>query len=110
MGITKRGTDLISPKTARVQNVGFHIVAGVDGTLESSGELIKKVTDDSYEAITCSILKEHGCARSADEVVLCISYSGKTKVLKSTDKPLEVLKQFEELELDPRFSVRTRVR
>lgn len=94
-----------------MQSIGFHVVAGVDGTLESSLEQTKVIdAEDSYEAITRSILEEHGSSRSAEEVALCISYSGKTKVLNASDKPLEVLKRLEDLELDPRFFLRTRVR
>lgn len=108
-GILKRPTDLISPRTARVQSIGFHLVAGVDGSLEASAEVTKWTgSEDSYEAIIRSILEDHGSTRRSDEVMLCISYSGKVKTLKSSDKPLEVLKQLEELELDPRFFIRTR--
>ena len=107
-GIKKTPTDLVSPKTARVQSIGYHLVVGVDGTLESSSEVLTKsaTADDSYEAIATAIMLEHGAAASMEDVVLCVSYGGKTKVLKPSDKPLEVLRHFEELELDPRLFIR----
>jgi hypothetical protein len=107
-GIKKTPTDLVSPKTARVQSIGYHLVVGVDGTLESSSEVLTKSTtpDDSYDAIATAIMLEHGAAANMEDVVLCVSYGGKTKVLKQSDKPLEVLRHFEELELDPRLFIR----
>jgi len=107
-GIKKTPTDLISPKTARVQSIGYHLIVGVDGALESSSEVLTKSAhaSDSYEAIAESILAEHGATLDVDDVTLCVSYGGKTKVLKREEKPLEVLRQFEEMELDPRLFIR----
>ena len=107
-GIKKTPTDLISPRTARVQSVGYHIVVGVDGTLETSSDMLTKISpaNDTYEAIKTAILLDHGAAISTDDVALCVAYGGKTKILKPADQPLEVLKHFEELELDPRLFVR----
>jgi hypothetical protein len=107
-GLMKTPTDLISPKTARVQSIGYHLVVGVDGSLESSSEVLTESasTSDSYEAIANAIMAEHGASLDVDDVSLCVSYGGKTKVLKREDKPLEVLRQFEEMELDPRLFIR----
>ena len=100
-------TDLVSRKTARVQSAGFHVVVGVDRTLESSNDAFPSgQADDSYETITRSILDEHGVTGHVDDVALCISYGGKTKLLKRSDKPLELLKHFTGLELDPRLFIR----
>ena len=106
--IKKVPTDLISPKTARVQSIGYHLVVGVDGSLESSDEVLtkSKAADDSCEAIKTAIMLEHGASLSIEDVMLCVSYGGKTKVLKHSDKPLEVLRQYEEMELDPRLFIR----
>jgi hypothetical protein len=107
-GLKKTPTDLISPKTARVQSIGSHLVVGVDGALESSSEVLTKSAhaNDSYEAIALGVMAEHGATLDIDDVTLCVSYGGKTKVLKREDKPLEVLRQFEEMELDPRLFIR----
>lgn len=107
-GITKVPTDLISPKTARVQSFGYHLVVGVDGTLESSSDVLAKSTaaDESCEAIKMTIMLEHGASLPIEDVMLCVSYGGKTKVLKHSDRPLEVLRQYEEMELDPRLFIR----
>ena len=107
-GIKKVPTDLISPKTGRVQSIGYHLVVGVDGSLESSDEVLtkSKAADDSCEAIKTAIMLEHGAALHIEDVMLCVSYGGKTKVLKHSDKPLEVLRQYEEMELDPRLFIR----
>ena len=107
MGIARAPTTLVSPKTARVQSIGYHVVVGVDGLLESSSNIFtSSEADDSYDAITRAIMLEHGAAANADEVTLCVSYGGKTKVLNPFDKPLEVLRHYEELELDPRLFLR----
>ena len=107
-GIKKTPTDLVSPKTARVQSIGYHLVVGVDGALESSTEVLAKSAhaSDSYDAIANSIMAEHSAMLDIDNIALCVSYGGKTKVLKREDKPLEVLRQFEEMELDPRLFIR----
>jgi hypothetical protein len=107
-GLKKTPTDLVSPKTARVQSIGYHLVVGVDGALESSNEDIAKPAhaNDSYEAIAKAIIAEHGATLDVNDVTLCVSYGGKTKVLKREDKPIEVLRQFEEMELDPRLFIR----
>ena len=105
-GIEKTPNDLVSPKTARVQSLGFLRVVGVNGTIEPSSEVL--TADDSYDAITAAILLEHGAVANLDDVILCVSYGGKTKVLKQSDKPLEILKQFEglDIDLDPRLFIR----
>ncbi len=83
-------------------------MVGVVGALESTYEVLAKFAhaNDSYEAIAKTIMAEHGASLDVDNVTLCVSYGGKTKVLKRDDKPLEVLKQFEEMELDPRLFIR----
>lgn len=92
-----------------MQSIGYHLVVGVDGMLKPSNEVLTTSTaaDDSYEAIASSIMIEHG-ASSFDirDIVLCVAYGGKMRALKPSDKPLEVLKHYEELELDPRLFVR----
>jgi hypothetical protein len=83
------------------------MVVGVDGALEANATTqISKSIGDDYEAIAKSILQEHGADGSIHAVQLCVAYGGKMKVLKLTDKPLEVLKHYEELELDPRLFLR----
>lgn len=108
-GILKRPTDLISPRGERLQSVGFHIFAGVNGTLEASSDITALTgPDESCDTIIRSILKDHGCSHKLDKVELCIAYSGRIKILEASDKPLEVLRQFEDWQLDPRFFIRTR--
>ncbi|KAK3706092.1 hypothetical protein LTR37_012919 [Vermiconidia calcicola] len=110
-GVARVPTDLISPKTARVQSIGFHVVVGVDGALESTSiTQINNEHDDSHHAIRRAIMQEYGASDNVDEVALCLSYGGKTKVLKATDKPLQILKHYEELELDPRLFIDISVR
>ena len=85
--ISRASTDLISRKTARVQSTGFHVVVGVDGSLESSGDLTTSSgTNDSCEAITQTILQEYGASEDINKVLLCVSYGGKTKALKPSEK------------------------
>lgn len=109
--LARAPTDLVSPKTARVQSIGFHMVVGVEGALEASSSIahVSKDVNDDYEAIMRSILQEHGSRAAASESQLCVSFGGKMKVLKETDKPLDVLRHYEELELDPRLVVRRKV-
>ena len=106
-GASKTPSDLVSPKTTRVQSIGYHVVLGVNGSLESASTAVTSTQpDDSYEAITRSIMQEHCASGTTDEVELCISYGGKTRVLTPSDRPLEVLRYFDGLELDPRFFLR----
>lgn len=106
--LTRAPTDLVSPKTARVQSIGFHMVVGVEGALEASSSIAQvcKDVNDDYDAIMRSILQEHGARENVSESQLCVSFGGKIKVLKETEKPLDVLRHHEELELDPRLVIR----
>jgi hypothetical protein len=107
--LSRNSTDLVSPKTARVHSVGSHVVVGVDGSLEHCSNSTKASgADDSYEAITRAILMEHGAVAAIEDVVLCIHYGGRTKTLNHTDKPLEIVKDYEDRELDPRLLLRKR--
>lgn len=92
-----------------MQSLGFHIVAGMNGTLEPSTDSLRADDgNESYEAIAAIILKEYASPINLSDVVLCVSFGGKTKTLKATDKPLEVLQYYEELDLDPRVFIRAR--
>ena len=103
-------TDLISPKTARVHSIGFHLVAGVDGGLSLSEDaMLEKTPDDSCEAIILSILGDHGSAADASAFELFVLYAGKQKRVGASDKPLQVLSHYEELDLEPRLVVRRKV-
>ncbi len=107
VGIARAPTDLVSPKTARVQSIGFHMVVGVNGALEYSNVAQFSVKGgDDYDSIAKSILNEYGAMGDPGNVELCVAYGGKTKILKHSDKPLDVLSHYEELELEPRLFVR----
>lgn len=104
-------TDLVSPKTARVHSIGFHIVAGVDGGLMLAEEALPKAApDDSCEAIVRSILGDHDSTADASAFELFVLCGGKQKRVAGSDKPLQVLKHFEDLELEPRPVLRRTVR
>jgi hypothetical protein len=104
--LVRKTSDFVSPKTGRVHSIGFHVIAGVDGALEASHLTTARTTDDCYEAITEAILEDHAAALDVNEVALCISYGGKAKILSRKEKPLDVLKHYTELELEPRLFVR----
>ena len=103
---SQASSEFISPKTARVNSVGFHLIAGVDGTLEKTHDAATTESDDSYEAIAKSILEEHGASVCVNEIALCISYGGRTRVLKKAEKPLDALRHYSDLELEPRLFIR----
>jgi hypothetical protein len=103
---TQISSDYISPKTGRVHSVGYHRVAGVNGALHMSREALLLEDADSYDAIARLILEEHNADMQIGDVALCVSFGGKTKVLKRIERPLEVLKDLEELELEPRLFLR----
>jgi hypothetical protein len=106
---SRKASEFVSPKTDRVHSVGFHVVAGVDGTMEASDSTTGTTAhkeDDTYEAITQAILQDHAAVLQVTQVALCIAYGGKTKVLKKDERPLEVLQHYSDLELEPRFFIR----
>ena len=106
-GIVRTGTDLISPKTGRVHSVGFHKVVGCDGAIEAASfAIVKQGEDDSYEAVMHSILQDNGVFNSSSDFRLCIYFGGKTRMLKSTDKPLDIMAKYEEMEMDPRLIIK----
>lgn len=94
-------SDCISPKTAKVHSIGYRQVAGVNGMLLSYHEAFPSEGADGYEAIARLILEEHKADLQIGDIALCVSFGGKTKVLKRTERPLEVLQELEELELEP---------
>ena len=106
--IPRPSVDYLSPRTGRLSSMGSHLIAGVNGSLEIAPDVQHFEEADSYEAIVQSILSDHGSTVSVSQVSLFIAYGGRSKLLKQSDKPLEVLRRYAELsdDLEPRLFIR----
>lgn len=107
-GITRATTDIISPKTGRVQSISFHKVVGFEGSIEYSTDVANfdYEKDVDTDSIKRSMMEDYGLLGQIDQVTLCIYFGGKTRVLKRSDRPLEVLRQYEDMEMEPRLFLR----
>lgn len=105
--VRRVGTDLISPKTGRVQSIGFHKVLGHDGAIEvAEACVVGHHADDTCEAVLQSILLESGITTKGNDMTLCIYFGGKARILRAKDKPMTLLAQYEEMEMEPRLVIR----
>ncbi|KAK6439600.1 hypothetical protein LTR95_004190 [Oleoguttula sp. CCFEE 5521] len=106
-GIARVATDFVSPKTGRVHSLSFHKVVGFEGSLEYAA--ITRL-DDEHDAdlgsVKKAMMQDYGLTVSKEHISLCVYFGGKTRVLKKADRPLEVLRQYEEMEMDPRLFLR----
>ncbi|KAK6428836.1 hypothetical protein LTR95_015016 [Oleoguttula sp. CCFEE 5521] len=106
-GIARVATDIVSPKTGRVHSLSFHKVVGFEGSLEYA--TVTRL-DDEHDADLGSVKKamtqDYGLTTQQNRILLCVYFGGKTRVLKDGDHPLEVLRQYEDMEMDPRLFLR----
>ncbi|KXT00987.1 hypothetical protein AC579_4402 [Pseudocercospora musae] len=107
-GLTLRraSTDLISPRTGRLHSTGHHKIVGSDGSLEIGSGVSDQNQEDDCDDVLSSIIRDYGISHVNEKVALCVYHGGKTRVLKATDKPIQVLKQYEEMEVEARLFVR----
>ncbi|OQO05737.1 hypothetical protein B0A48_09831 [Cryoendolithus antarcticus] len=106
-GIARVATDFISPKTGRVHSLSFHKVVGFEGSLEHTA--ITRLDDEhdaDLDSVKKAMMQDYGLTVTQEHILLCVYFGGKTRVLKKADRPLEVLRQYEEMEMDPRLFLR----
>ncbi|KXS95210.1 hypothetical protein AC578_6931 [Pseudocercospora eumusae] len=104
--LRRASTDLISPRTGRLHSTGHHKIVGFDGSLEVGSDVSGQDPDDNCDDVLSSIVRDYGISNVNEKAALCVYHSGKTRVLNATDKPIQVLKQYEEMEVEARLFVR----